>query len=260
MDLISKKEIQEYWTKNVPGLDLVRKKYTPEQREFYAEADAYRYKYDGYIIPLIDSFAEKGTRVLEVGCGMGADSRYISRRGSDVVSLDLSFENVHFSLKGMQVLSLKGKGVNADAENLPFKDNTFDVVYSFGVLHHTPDTQKAIDEVRRVLKPNGKCVIMLYHKGYAYYALLLMHGYKRLFGIYNNDKLMSRYDLTPLSRLYSKNEIRKMFKQFRNLNISVVAYGGTQAHPLLKYIHWFLQKSRFLMNKFGSFLIIKGEK
>lgn len=255
-----KKVIQEYWTKNVPGLDLVCKKYTSEQKEFYLEADVYRYKYDSYILPLIDSFAEKGREVLEIGCGIGSDSRYISKRGSNITSLDLSFDNVHFSLKGMEVLGLQGKGVNADAEHLPFKDNSFDVVYSFGVLHHTLDTQKAINEVYRVLKPKGKSVIMLYHKGYAYYALLFMHGYKKLFGVYNQDKLMSRYDSTPLSRLYSKKEIGRIFKNFSHLDITVTAFGGTQAHPILKYVHWLLKKSKFLMRNFGSFLIIRGEK
>ncbi len=255
-----KKTIQYYWTQNVPGLDLIAQKYTPEQKEFYTETDAHRYKYDSYIPALIDSFVKEGRRVLEIGCGMGTDSRYISKHGSDIISLDLSHRNVAFTLKGMQILQLKGKGVNADAERLPFKDNSFDIVYSFGVLHHTPDTQKAINEAYRVLKPNGKCVIMLYHKGYAYYALWLLHGYKRLFGLYSQDKFTSRYDNTPLSRMYSKKEIRDIFSNFKGLDLSMTTFGGAQRHPVLKYVHALLHKSKFLMNRFGSFIIIRGKK
>lgn len=255
-----KKTVQDYWTRNVPGLDLISKEYTPGMKEFYTETDADRYKYDSYIPALIDSFAEKGKLILEVGCGMGTDSRSISRRGADVVSLDLSFDNVSFALKGMQLFGLKGRGVNADAEKLPFKDDSFDVVYSFGVLHHTPDTQKAIDEVLRVMKPGGKCVIMLYHKGYAYYILWLLHGYKRIFGIYSQDKLTSQYDNTPLSRLYSKKEIRSVFRDFKALELSMTTFGGAQRHPVLKHVHAMLQRSKFLMDRFGSFMIIKGSK
>lgn len=255
-----KKDIKNYWTKNVPGLDVVSAQYSPEDKEFYLAADAHRYKYDAYIPALLDSFAQKGRRVLEIGCGMGTDSRYISKKGCNITSLDLSYDNVLYATKGMRLFQLNNTGVNADAENLPFKDNSFDVVYSFGVLHHTPDTQKAINEVKRVLKPKGQAVIMLYHKGYAYYMLLLMHGYKKIFGLYNQDKLMSKYDATPLSRLYSKKEIARIFRDFRNLEISVTAFGGTQAHPVLKHVHRALTGSKFLMQRFGSFLIIKAEK
>lgn len=255
-----KKTIQNYWTKNAPYLALVRDRYSPEDEEFYLEMDTYRYKYDSYIPPLIDSFTGKGKKILEIGCGMGTDSRHISRRGSDITSLDLSFDNVHFSLKGMKVLGLRGNGVNADAENLPFKDNSFDVGYSFGVLHHTPNTEKAIREIYRVLKPGGQCVIMLYHKGYAYYALLFLYGWRRLFLKEVKEQMMSKYDHTPLSKLYSKKDAGKMFSFFKNINFEVAAYGGAKAHPVLKHIWFILNKSKFLMEHFGSFLIIRGIK
>jgi len=259
-DTVDKKVIQDYWTRNVPGLDMVAAKYTREDKEFYIETDNFRYKYESYIFPLIDSFVSKGKKILEVGCGMGTDSRYISRKGADITSLDLSFNNVTLTLKGMRLLNLKGSGVCADAENLPFKENSFDAVYSFGVLHHTPDTQKAINELLRVLKPGGKCTVMLYHKGYAYYALLALHGYKRLFGLYTQDKLMSKYDKTPLSRMYSSSEIRRIFKNFSNLDISITTFGAIQTHPVLKYVHALFRKSSFLLKRFGSFIIIKGSK
>ncbi|MFH1128968.1 MAG: class I SAM-dependent methyltransferase [Candidatus Omnitrophota bacterium] len=260
MGSVDKKVIQKYWTQNVPGLDMVTKGLNPEQKEFYLDVDAYRYRFDSYIPGIIDSFAEKGKLILEIGCGMGTDSRYISKKGANIVSFDLSWDNVNFSLKGLSLMELKGKGVCGDGEKLPFKDNVFDVVYSFGVLHHTPDTQKAIDEAYRVLKPNGKAVIMLYHKGYAYYVLLFLHGYKRLFRIYNQDKLMSQYDHTPLSRMYSREELFKIFTKFNSINISITTYGGIQAHKFLKYIYVILHKSRFLMRRFGSFAVIRGEK
>lgn len=263
MNSINKKNIQDYWTKNVPGWDVVSKDYSPQEKEFYLAADNLRYKYDSYIIPLLNSFICEGDRILEIGCGLGSDSRQIAKKGGHVVSLDLSFNNAYLTQKGATLLGLdKSKVICADAENLPFKDGSFDATYSFGVLHHTPNTKKAIDEIYRVLKPGGKCVIMLYHKGYAYYLLLLRYAHLFVGGKLKNnpDILTSKYDHTPLSRMYSRKEIRGLFAKFGNLEIEMTTYGGIQNHRVLRYVYNLLNKSRFLMNKFGSYLLIKGRK
>lgn len=255
-----KKKIQQFWTKNVPLLDIASKQFGPEVKEFYIAADNYRFKYEANVIPFIESFLKPGLKILEVGCGFGSDSRYMNSHGGKVTSLDLSYDNVRFTTKGMKLMNLSGRGVCADAENLPFKDNSFDVTYSFGVLHHTPDTQKAINELYRVLKPNGQCAVLLYHKGYAYYVLLALHGYKRILRIYNKENMMSRYDNTPLSKMFSKKEVRNLFNKFSGVEIEISTYGGIQVHPLLKYVYKMLVTFKFLMNNFGTFLLIRGRK
>jgi len=260
MNEVSKKSIQDFWTRNVPGWDIFSKLYSPEQKEFYIEVDRHRYRYDPYIVPLIDSFAKKGERVLEIGCGLGTDSRLIAGHGSYIVSLDLSPNNVALTLKGMELLGQEGRGLSSDAEKLPFKDESFNVVYSFGVLHHTPRTQEAIHEIFRVLKPGGKAVVMLYHKGYAYYLLLLRYGWGLFWRRFSKEGLMSKYDSTPLSKLYSKKEVNVLFSRFREVRLEMTTYGGAQVHPLLRFVYWLLNKSRFLMQRFGSFVIIKAIK
>ena len=260
MKEVPKKRIQDFWTRNVPGWDIFSKQYNPEQREFYEEVDKFRLKYEPYVAVLIDSFVEPGKRILEIGCGLGSDSRYMARRKADIVSLDLSLSNVSLTAKGLRLSGLQEKGVCADAEKLPFKDGSFDVVYSFGVLHHTPRTREALDEAYRVLRPGGKCAVMLYHKGYAYYYLLLIHGWKLLFGWLSKEKMMSRYDSTPLSKLYSKKEIAELFSRFQDLDIGITAYGAAQTHPILKFVYRLLHKSSFLMSRFGSYVIIKARK
>lgn len=260
MQIDIKKIIQEYWTENVPGLDVISRRYSVDQPEFYIEADKFRYRYDSYIPSLVSSFAVKGKRILEIGCGLGSDSRLIAREGALVTSLDLSRRNVWLTLNGLRLLGLRGNGLCADAEQLPFQENSFDGVYSFGVLHHTPDTVKAVNEIHRVLKPGGACVIMLYHKGYGYFLLLLGYGWRRLLGFWKKENLMSKYDHTPLSKLYSKKEIFRLFGKFTDTKLEMVTYGGIQAHPLLKYMHWLLEKNRCLMWRLGSFAIIKAKK
>lgn len=163
-----------------------------------------------YIKVLINSVAEKGKCMLEVGCGIGYDLREFARRGMKVVGIDLSSKNALLTQKGLEIFQLKGNAFAADVECLPFKKESFDLVYSFRVLHHTPNTQQAIDEIYRVLKPEGKCAMMLYHRGIAYYYIMLVHGFLMAKLIFTNkESLLSKYyDHTPLSKIYSSNEAK----------------------------------------------------
>ncbi|OGX15651.1 MAG: hypothetical protein A2166_02660 [Omnitrophica WOR_2 bacterium RBG_13_41_10] len=256
-----KKEIQEYWTKNVPILNIGLEKFSHLSKEFYLEVDNLRLRYEPFAFSLIDSFAGEGLSILEIGCGLGYDSRYMAKKGLKVVSLDLSFRNVDLTLKGSSLLELDVKGICADGENLPFQNNTFDIVYSFGVLHHTPNTQKAIDEIYRVLKPQGKCFVMLYHKGYAYYFIKLYGWISLKYLSKTEDRLISDlYDHTPLSKMYNGNHAYKMFNNFRETKIGITTYGGIQNNKKFKWIYILLNKFPFLMRILGSYLIIRAVK
>jgi ubiquinone/menaquinone biosynthesis C-methylase UbiE len=129
---------------------------------------------------------------------------------------------------------VKSPCLNGDAESLPFTDGTFDLIYSFGVLHHTPDTQKTIDEVYRCLKPGGQAIIMLYHKWSALILgeTVLGYGIRRgkLFKTRSIARLISEFtefqsqyegNVNPLTKVYSKREIRKMFKRFDKVDMEL---------------------------------------
>jgi len=255
-----KEKNKAYWSKNAPGLDRAKAIISDTNRDFFLEIDAYRVKNEPYVVPLIEELSKSSKSVLEVGCGMGADLRNFANRGMKVTGLDLSFDNVRLTKKGMDLLGLKGSVVNSDAENLPFKDESFDAYYSFGVLHHTPDTRKAIDEAYRVLRKGGKCIVMLYHKGYAWWYINLLFGIKRLF--VSEERLISQhYDFTPLSKMYSRKDAKKLFSRFKDVKFEVTtfAFGGLDINNKLRWLH-FMLKNKFLMNRLGQFLIIKAEK
>jgi ubiquinone/menaquinone biosynthesis C-methylase UbiE len=95
---------------------------------------------------------------------MGIDLVELAKRGIEVIGIDLTEKAIDLACKHFKEKKLQAKFKVANAESLPFKNEEFDLVYSFGVLHHTPNTQKAIDEIFRVLKPGGGAYIMLYHK------------------------------------------------------------------------------------------------
>ena len=88
--------------------------------------------------------------MLEVGVGIGVDAMQWSRAGNRVFGIDYNLPSVQITKARFQDAGAEGRFLNSDAENLPFADNSFDLVYSFGVLHHTPGTEKAIREVYRV--------------------------------------------------------------------------------------------------------------
>lgn len=244
-----KDKICTFWTKNVPGLDQGWG-YTPEEKGFYVQVDCDRYRYDPYIPDLLDEV--KDGRVLEIGCGLGTDTRMLATLGADVSAIDLSKDNVDLTNKGMVLFGFEKEATTGDAENLHWQAKTFDHVYSFGVLHHTPNTEKAISEVYRVLKCRGTALIMLYHKGYAWWFLRLLYGWW-------DKNYMNRYDHTPLSKMYSRKELLLLFYQFRDIKIEIRTFGGLQRVWWGRIIHRILEWPPIL-KRFGSFAIIRVVK
>jgi ubiquinone/menaquinone biosynthesis C-methylase UbiE len=102
--------------------------------------------------------------VLEVGCGLGTDGAQFAKAGAVYTGIDLTDAAIDLAKRRFELFQLPGTFRVADAERLDFPDNTFDIVYSHGVLHHTPDTAAAVREVHRVLRPGGKAIVMLYHR------------------------------------------------------------------------------------------------
>ncbi|MBZ5657750.1 MAG: class I SAM-dependent methyltransferase [Acidobacteriia bacterium] len=102
--------------------------------------------------------------MLEIGCGCGSEAERFARAGARYTAVDLTNAAVSITQRRFQLGGLEGCFTQGDAEDLPFADGSFDLVYSHGVLHHTPNTPRAIREVHRVLAPGGRAMIMLYHR------------------------------------------------------------------------------------------------
>src|SRR5436309_14462511 len=140
-------------------------------REFFARIEAHRYAKEWHIPEAADFAGARGLRVLEIGCGLGTDGVQFAKAGADYTGVDLTDAAVELARKYFELLGLRGDFRTADAENLDFADETFDLVYSHGVLHHTPDTAGAVREIHRVLKPGGRAMVMVYHRGSYNYRL-----------------------------------------------------------------------------------------
>jgi ubiquinone/menaquinone biosynthesis C-methylase UbiE len=168
----------------------------------------------------------KNKHILEIGCGGGGHSALFQRYGAHVTAIDITEERVaSTALKLNLIKEGSGLALRADAENLPFLDNSFEIIYSNGVLHHTENTEKCVQEVSRVLQPQGKAIIMLYSRVSAYYlfnllprtivtGMIFRYPEAERLGIMTEGKPKSGAK-NPFTRVFSRKEIISLFKSFQ---------------------------------------------
>jgi ubiquinone/menaquinone biosynthesis C-methylase UbiE len=157
-----KRQVQEFW--QCSPCDSWFTDEPRGSRAFFQSLDDHRYKVHPRLHSAVGFEKTSGLRVLEIGCGCGSEAARFARAGAHYTAVDLTNAAVSITRRRFQLTKLDGRFVQGDAENLPFADGSFDLVYSHGVLHHTPDTPRTIREVHRVLAPGGRAVIMLYYR------------------------------------------------------------------------------------------------
>ena len=249
-----KERVRAFWQANPCGTKFADA--PPGSRRFYELVEEHRYKKEWHI-PAAAGFTQaKNLNVLEIGCGLGTDGAQFAQAGANYTGIDLTEAAVDLAKRRFQLFQLPGTFRVADAEQLDFPDNSFDIVYSHGVLHHTPDTPAAIHEIHRVLRPGGKAVVMLYHRdSYNYRVNISMlrragvHLLKWSPGIklvhaltgeaeeslreharqlktqskyLNSEEFLSRNTDgagNPLARVYSRAETRELFKDFAQVEL-----------------------------------------
>jgi SAM-dependent methyltransferase len=220
----AKKEVEAFWDRASCGEDLYLQ---GQEREGYAAHARRRYELE----PCIEEFAEfdttAGRRVLEIGVGLGADHFRFAQAGAQLSGIDLTPRAIAHTRRRLALFDLNSTLAVGDAEDLAFPSGTFDVVYSWGVLHHSPDTARAVSEVHRVLRPGGVAKVMIYHKwsliGYMLwlrYALLRLRPWLTLTQIY------SRYLESPGTKAYSVAEARRLFAAFSSVSTRTVLTHG----------------------------------
>ena len=249
-----KERVRVFWQENPCGTKFADA--PPGSRRFYELVEEHRYRKEWHIPAAAGFDQSKDLAVLEVGCGLGTDGAQFAKAGADYTGIDLTEAAVDLAKRRFELFQLPGAFRVADAEHLDFPDNSFDLVYSHGVLHHTPDTAAAVREIHRVLRPGGKAVVMLYHRdSYNYRVNISMlrragaqllrvkpgvklvhlltgepeanlHDHARQLhtksNYLNTDEFLSRNTDgagNPLARVYSRNEARELFKDFAHVEL-----------------------------------------
>jgi ubiquinone/menaquinone biosynthesis C-methylase UbiE len=169
--------VHSFWNTEACGTHFVRE--FADERDFYQKFREYRYRTEWHIPLLVPFASANGKSVLEIGTGNGADGVMFALNGAVYTGVDITEAALDATRRHFEVMGLRGTFQKENAEKLSFPDNHFDIVYSHGVLHHTPNPQAAINEVYRALKPGGQAIIMLYHKHSFNYFIRIM-GYMRL--------------------------------------------------------------------------------
>ena len=270
---VEKEEIKKYWENNAPQTWYSDKNFKENVLSYFNELAYKRYNiYYQYLLTIAEFQYHKGEKVLEIGLGVGTDIVSYAKNGSIVSGIDLTENAIEITKKHLEAFNLKAdKLLVADAENLPFDENYFDLVYSFGVLHHTPNTDKAVEEALRVLKPGGKFIIMLYSRGWKHYfkrlfisgllkGYLFKYGYEKTVNKTTEVKADS-----PLAYVLKKKDIKKIFKNAKNVSIKRYRLGeffdyspyNTSKLPgfITKFFYFFGLESIL-----GENFIIKGFK
>ena len=232
-DLVAdeKRRAREQWTGDPAGA-VYGRGHEFGTREFFDAVERHRYTEYAPWMPEVMGFNEfGGARLLEVGCGMGTDLLQFARAGASVTGIDLTPRSIQTSQQHFAVYGAHGDFAISDAEHLPFADESFDVIYSNGVLHHTPDTAGAVREVHRVLRPGGQARVMLYHRGSLGYwgQVIVRHGILEGELLRGNSpvEIMGKYvefnesGGNPLVKVYSRREARKLFSMFGEVKVQV---------------------------------------
>jgi glycosyltransferase involved in cell wall biosynthesis/ubiquinone/menaquinone biosynthesis C-methylase UbiE len=224
-----KNETQRQWDNDPCGSHYARGVADQHTREWYEAVEKHRYQDYGPWMPEVMEFARhRGEQVLEIGGGLGTDLAQFAKHGAHVTDIDLSSGHLALAQENFRLRGLEGRFIHQDAERLPFDDNSFDLVYSNGVLHHTPNTTAVVAEIRRVLRPGGKVIAMFYAESSINYwrNIVMLHGLRETFlDQYSVGEVMSRtvemseIGARPLVKVYTRRRLREVFGDFERIEI-----------------------------------------
>ena len=236
---------------------------------YFLEVETNRYE---EYAPWMKSFFEfgsySGKKVLEIGFGQGTDLIQFSLAGAQCFGIDISERHLTLAKKNFELRGLEASLILQDASHIHFESNMFDLVYSFGVLHHTPDIQKCFLEAYRVLKPGGKFIITVYHKYSAFhlFSVLLANGFaRRRYFTLGYDGLLSTIEkgadgitIKPFVRLYSPKKLKAMLVNFGDVSVHIKHLKASHFWKLEPVLPSFLLD--FLEAYLGWYVVAKATK
>ncbi len=211
--------VRDYWEQASCGTDRTER--PKHSLEYFEEIEKFRYDHEPYIHSFAQFTRWRGKDVLEVGVGAGTDFLQWARAGANAHGVDLTLEAVENVQQRLSVYGLAAKSlVNCNAEQIPHKSNSFDLVYSWGVIHHAENMEKVFDEIYRVVKPGGTIKIMVYnirsmHSWYMYVQYGLLAG--KPFS--SRAKAIYEHQESYATKAYSEKQIKQLLSRYAHSNL-----------------------------------------
>lgn len=214
-------EVQKFW--NNRPCNIRHSKKEIGTLDYFEEVEERRYKVEPHILKFGDFENSNGKKVLEIGCGIGTDTLMFAKNGAEVTAIDLSEKSVELCKRRFEVYNLQSTIIQGDAEKLSeiIPAQKFDIIYSFGVIHHTPNPQKIIEQIKIYCHDQTLIKLMFYSriswKGLSFY---LKYGWKFNFNYKNTIKYFAEAQLdSPIAEVYSPKDLKNMFKDFEIIKI-----------------------------------------
>lgn len=201
-------KVRNYW--NNRPCNLRHSRSPIGTKEYFDEVEARRYRNEPHNFTFPDFDRWKGKKVLEIGCGIGTDAVNFARAGADYTGIDLSEESVKLCKKRFEVFGLHGRIREANAEevDLIFAGEKFDLIYSFGVIHHAPRPERIVQGLPSILADDGEVRAMLYAK----------NSWKNILINADWDQPEAQ-DNCPQAVTYTHAEVRELFKDFDTVHV-----------------------------------------
>lgn len=231
----SQKFNQEWWTQNPMTYDWQGTlRLVPGSGEWFEETDR-RFLSSAYFAQALDGspFGRflrpelvAGKTVLEVGCGMGTHAALLAKAGAHLTAIDLTEKAIEMTRRRFEVFKLPGRIERADAEKLPFTDTAFDMVWSWGVIHHSSSMETCLSEITRVLRDGGRLLLMVYYRpSLVYYVHCgLLRGV--LLGQLFHRSLEQIYVAASdgfYARVFTKGELKTLLEQnYEHISMTIV--------------------------------------
>jgi 2-polyprenyl-3-methyl-5-hydroxy-6-metoxy-1,4-benzoquinol methylase len=223
-DNIEVEQVQNYW--NARPCNVRHSPSPVGTKQYFDEVEARKYFVEPHI-PLFAQFDKwKGKKVLEIGCGIGSDTINFARAGAQVTAVDLSTESLALAKKRAEVFGLDNiTFYQANAEQLSdyVPVEVYDLVYSFGVIHHTPHPERIIEQVHKYLGKNSIFKMMVYHRmSWKVCWMLLIYGRKQGETL---DELIARYSEAetgcPVTYSYTVETVKPFLKGFKVIDTKI---------------------------------------
>jgi 2-polyprenyl-3-methyl-5-hydroxy-6-metoxy-1,4-benzoquinol methylase len=237
--------VQNYWNSRPCNI-----RHSPKEvgtREYFDEVEARKY----FVEPHIPAFAEferwKGKKVLEIGCGIGTDTINFARQGAQVTAVDLTEKSLEVARQRAKVFGLEDRirFIQANAEELSsyVPADSYDLVYSFGVIHHTPHPERVVEQIRRFVSPGSTLKIMVYNRwSWKVIWILLVYGKGQFWKL---NRLIAEYSEAqtgcPVTYSYSAEDGRKLLEN-HGFQVSDVFVDHIFSYSIPEYVQYRYKK------------------